>query len=140
MNEQNLLRHADHLENNVVKRHFNMGTYMSHTNTSYSTNFSDASPFKSDCNSVACSVGHAATIFPPLVGESWEDFSERVFDIDPCSLEWDFLFSEGWIDVDNTPFGAAQRIRYLIKDKLEFGEDEMHDMQSGETELCYDIN
>jgi len=68
-----------------------------------------------ECATVACAVGYG-----PRAGihhendRSWEDYSERVFEIEIGSRSWMWCFAGTWADVDNTPSGAAKRIRYLI--------------------------
>ena len=139
MNEENLLKHATHLETNVKASTFNIRTYMSHS--AHFHQYRTAVTFKKalleDCSTVACSVGHATSIFPPIKKEDWEEYCYRVFDVDSDSLEWDFLFSEDWQKVDNTVEGAAKRIRFLIRQKSDLNEDYIREMQEGVEPLCY---
>ena len=69
---------------------------------------------KTDCGTVACAVGHG-----PEAGvqkrdcESWNQYSDRVFA--PQFESWGWCFSDHWSVADNTPQGAAARIRYMLE-------------------------
>ena len=71
------------------------------------------------CGTVMCSLGYAALSFPLKAGvhDNWEEFCRDIFGIGPYEngLAWDFLFSEDWVDIDNTITGAADRIIYFLK-------------------------
>ena len=71
-----------------------------------------------ECNTAACALGHSPYVegLPdPLEGDSWKDYSKRIFDLDPdLLLGWGWCFSGQWSVVDNTPKGAAKRIYYLL--------------------------
>lgn len=87
------------------------------------------------CGSVACAVGHgpAAGIFskdPELMREilgnegalsgalSWQEYYTECLipsDGHEHSQMWHWCFSSEWADYDNTPYGAAQRIFYMLK-------------------------
>jgi hypothetical protein len=68
------------------------------------------------CGSVGCAIGHG-----PYAGiekhsnDLWVEYSERAFGLDRYSKEWRWCFSEAWSDVDNSPEGAAGRIRYYLE-------------------------
>ena len=104
MNRQNLEILANYLESGKLRAAFNMQTY------------SDAahSLLTPDCGSVGCAVGHG-----PYAGiskdpeETWAEYTERAFDLDMNEFRW--CFSGLWAQYDNTPEGAAARIRYLLK-------------------------
>lgn len=80
------------------------------------------------CGTTACAVGHgpAAGITPlphhwDTYGQSsrldWWDYSKDLL----CSMgsgAWDFMFSGCWDEHDDTPRGAAARIRYVLKGGL----------------------
>lgn len=139
MNEKNCLKLADHLETDVVQEFFHMRSFIS-TKT-VGNDYADASciatVFESKCHTSACSLGHAPTIFPPLQNETWAAYSLRVFDIWEESIYWDFVFSERWGDRENTPEAAAKRLRFLVKHKPDFDDEEITDMQRGIKPLCY---
>ena len=74
------------------------------------------------CGAVACAVGHgpsAGILFDEFdfahnnpEKPEWGIYVEKF-----CtngSLEWEFMFSGVWSLYDNTPHGAAKRIRYLL--------------------------
>lgn len=66
------------------------------------------------CGTVACAVGHGpAAGIASLTDENWDDYSDRVFDLD--LVEWAWCFSSDWTRVDDTPQGAAKRIRYMLE-------------------------
>lgn len=68
------------------------------------------------CGTVACAAGHGPKAgIPALKGESWTEYSNRVFvDQDADWAAWDWCFGASWARYDNTPEGAAKRIRYLL--------------------------
>ena len=73
--------------------------------------------FNEHCGTAACAVGHAVYVkgIPsPLSNESWYSYSVRVFDIYTSLPRWSWCFGGDWVKSDNTPKGAAARIRYLI--------------------------
>jgi hypothetical protein len=76
------------------------------------------------CGTVACAVGHgpAAGIIPAMPTTGWSDYGETAFAL--TYDEWDWCFSWEWLRVDNTPHGAAKRIRYLLEHGLPDDEKE----------------
>lgn len=109
----NLARLADHLASLPRDyHHFGM------------RNYRDRQP----CGVVACAIGHgpAAGIgvsSPVAIGtkdyepSSWEQYSaEHLVSWD--TIDWVFLFSSAWASVDNTPQGAAARIRHWLAEGL----------------------
>lgn len=93
-----------------LKAKFNMGQYSESQDFLY---------IESDCGSIGCAIGHG-----PYSGiqkfniESWGEYSSRVFGISIWSDTidaWDFLFGPDWVEIDNTPQGAAKRIQYFLK-------------------------
>jgi len=101
-NRANLTMLADYLEGGKLKADFDM--------TLYSWDGWSAP----DCGSAGCAVGHGphAGILK-LKSEDWDNYAERVF-ISKQS-EWQWCFSSMWRQIDNTPQGAAKRIRCLLK-------------------------
>lgn len=74
---------------------------------------------KFNCGTVACAVGHgpsAGILFKPneinKFGQPMWDTYAKNFVEDHVDFEW--LFSSYWSDVDNSHRGAAARIRYLL--------------------------
>lgn len=80
--------------------------------------------FKSinDCGTVGCALGWAPFVdgLEPIESEyglrdlDWRTYSERITGFSTESDEWYWCFSDEWQYVDNTPKGAAKRIRYLV--------------------------
>lgn len=97
------------------------------------------------CGSAACAVGHGPSlyevdkVFKVKRHEGWSEYTARVFGIDDCDdgegeRAFNWLFDGEWGDVDNTPKGAAKRIRWYLKK----GVPENADAQLYGTEpLCY---
>lgn len=71
-----------------------------------------------DCDTVACAIGHGPAAGIRVYGDmGWNAYCIRVFGID----RWDhydtfqYLFGPNWIHYDNTPQGAAERIRIYLE-------------------------
>ena len=115
----NLLRLAAHLDLVVTNLRFDMGT------------------FQNECGTIGCACGHG-----PSLGiarndrETWLDYAERAFSagvFDPAHF---WMFGGAWQGIDNTPRGAASRIRYA----LVHGIPENHSKQArGLAPLSYTI-
>lgn len=93
-----------------------------------------------DCGSVGCAIGHGPYAgIPKHDDENWFDYALRVFLPGPQGsrvgyLAWDWCFSIAWARTDNSPGGAAARIRWL----LEYGVPDDADAQMDrEAQLCY---
>lgn len=73
------------------------------------------------CGTICCALGTAAFVegIPkPRPGESWNDYSERIFGTHNMSNEeWDFLFDSNWCLFPNhkAPADAAKRIRHYLE-------------------------
>lgn len=115
MNINNLKTLADYLAALPADyTHFDMGHW--HTGEK------ETDPPTTRCGTVACAAGHgpAAGILPLdnhiLVDDSidWFAYTEDLFELDFESREHVWCFGGGWSLHDNTPQGAAKRIRYLI--------------------------
>ena len=102
--------------------HFDMSLYLTDTdedNTS-ELGISEIAYYKpTNCGTSACAVGHAPYVpgmpQPNDADYGWSDYSERIFELESYDKAWDWCFSAAWDDIDNTPKGAAARIRYLIQ-------------------------
>lgn len=77
------------------------------------------------CDTVACALGHgpAAGINPHSATHSWPSRRWEAYAADCFGASTMFhkrievfrwCFSGSWVDVDNTPQGAALRIRYML--------------------------
>lgn len=102
------------------------------------------------CNTSACAIGHAPSIFPKvalkldLIVESnvfywWSEVCEMILGVVEDDSLYFFLFNEGWDDVDNTPKGAAKRIFfYLMYGEYEIEKyQDLHGRYSEELMDCY---
>lgn len=102
-----LERHLDALPADY--QHFDMWFYNSEVPTPCIIN--------TKCGAVACAVGHGPAAGIPVVGdEGWNEYCERVFGVngDNDSDEYRYLFAGTWACHDNTPQGAAARIRKYL--------------------------
>lgn len=69
-----------------------------------------------DCGTVACAVGHGPAAGIRVYGDqSWSEYAYRVFGMDRFSDAFEYLFGSTWRVYDNTPQGAAERIRTYLK-------------------------
>ena len=93
---------------------------------------------RNECGATACAVGHCAVMmgFIPTGngvitreqeedGEvlNWNEFCKQYIDINPTGTQediliWDWFFSGGWSEVDNTPLGVVARINYFLEKNL----------------------
>lgn len=84
-------------------------------------------PTYNPCGSAACAVGHApaagikvdpSTITQQILDgystDIWDAYVQAAFGIKFDSTAFEFMFGGGWADHDNTPKGAAARIRYVV--------------------------
>lgn len=124
---KNLLKLAVYLESLPRDyKHFDMRDYADHRGKcslrGEPRQLAAAQPreFLSNCGTVACAAGHgpAAGIRPhptDFVGAwfGWSSYVARSFTGYDDDL-FDFLFTSGWEDSDNTHYGAAARIRYFL--------------------------
>lgn len=131
MNRENLTKLAtflDELPENY--RQF----YMSDFTNSYLTP-EQLARYQSDptynlCDSAACAVGHAPAagikvdpstftqqILEGYSTDIWDAYVQAAFGIGFDGPEFEFMFGGGWSEVDNTPKGAAARIRYVLDGK-----------------------
>jgi len=110
MNRENLKILADYLLTNEFKESkFDISKFSDEP-------FYREQRLQTNCGSIGCAVGHGPYAgLPKLPGESWTKYSERVFEIDPESDEWEWCFSGNWDGIDNTPKGAARRILLLLQ-------------------------
>jgi hypothetical protein len=77
-------------------------------------------PQEFTCGTVACAVGHAPALshikpeFKLRLGEYWVDYTIRLFGDASKSPIFDWCFGGNWALLDNTPKGAAQRIKFYL--------------------------
>jgi hypothetical protein len=68
------------------------------------------------CGTVGCALGwgpEAGVIPHPRHDRSWYSYSQNRFSTDERIIKW--VFDSEWVNHDNTPTGAADRIAYLLK-------------------------
>ncbi len=75
------------------------------------------------CGSVCCPLGRGLFVEPPVMsdyeGDGWErefcpiNYSNRVCGFSRTSFAWYYCFGAMWKKVDNTPRGAALRLKKL---------------------------
>lgn len=123
----NLLKLAEYLEKLPVDyRNFDMMLYSSRARF--------AAP-QTSCGSVGCAIGHGPDAnIPALKNEDWTKYSSRAFIPSTQYSMWRWCFSPEWAFVDNTPQGAAKRIRWLLAKGLP---EDWYDQMSGYLPLCY---
>jgi hypothetical protein len=124
LNEEYLTLLADYLENLPE----NYGQFnMSRFNTAQ---YKDKNCFPVDvlvpenfCGTAGCAIGHAPFVKglpPPDENDNWGEYSlEITYEDGLCHTDeqdrlWDFMFGGFWSDFDNTPHGAAKRIRLAL--------------------------
>lgn len=88
------------------------------------------------CGTAGCAVGHGPLAsIAPMGDEDWFEYSTRAFvshDEEGCA--WDWCFGYEWAAVDNTPHGAAARIRWFLERGVP---DDFDEQLSGDEPLCY---
>lgn len=69
------------------------------------------------CGAVACAIGHGPGAgIPANEGEDWTDYATRAFGANRSSELFAFCFHDYWSQIDDTPTGAATRIRLFLTD------------------------
>ncbi len=106
----------NYLAHGELKAEFNMGLYYK------GQTIGGQGMRMTDCGSGGCAVGHGPYAgIPKREDESWNDYVERVFKVEIGKDMFRFLFHSEWKRDDNTPTGAAKRIRYLLDYGLPIG-------------------
>ena len=111
-------------------QHFEMSSFFDHCGVKEENLEAPA-----QCGAVACAVGHGPAAGIPVkefdqFGVNWDRYSDRVFINNhqfQNDMEWDWMFSGDWEFADNTPQGAAKRIRYFLQNGLPKGFDSYGD-------------
>jgi len=134
--KNNLVALALHLEE--LARHpkpelkFNMGIFEAWN--PINGDFDDDSP--DNCGAVCCALGFARRLFMPNRNEfeyNYDDYrtmGTALFSADSFGALYDWCFNGCWESIDNTPAGAAARIRYALKHGIpiiEHGEPRLSD-------------
>lgn len=133
----NLKKLATYLESLPADyEHFGMWRYFTHNEESVGVY--EINKVCSPCGTAACAVGHGpnAGIKPLPEDDTWNDYSKRAFGFDPRGdARWEWCFGSEWRYADDTHYGAAARIRYLLKAGRVpegFWEAEVFDRDNGE--------
>lgn len=110
-NKENLLKMADYIET-VPQEKFGMELCRSgYENTP-------------ECTSIGCIIGHCTVLDTeplPRYSDGGIDFykwSKSFIGIGSWTNDWDYLFASSWAMIDNTPTGAAKRIRHYVENGL----------------------
>jgi hypothetical protein len=119
MNRDNLDKLATHLEGLPKDyKHFDMSVYLDGQDYFSEQQYQECKLPLNECGTVACALGHgpdAGICFLPEERNNWYQYSQRFIDGD--NDLWYWLFSDQWSVIDNTPHGAAARIRYVLAGK-----------------------
>jgi hypothetical protein len=118
---RNLAKLADYLEGLPKNyRHFDMFDYIDGRSDADVARYARNNGGVASCGTVACALGHgpaAGVLFRPsdFYGRtpSWSLYTSRF--IEEYSPAWEWAFDSGWKHHDNHHWGAAARIRYLLK-------------------------
>jgi len=79
------------------------------------------------CGTAGCAIGWAPAIMHSAIVDRFRnergridfyDISNHYYNAPVGSMLFLFLFSGGWVDIDNTAKGAAARIRYFLEKGL----------------------
>lgn len=125
MNKENLQKMADHIRT-IPQDRFDM------------KRFRDVDYAIVECKSVGCVIGHCVHLAPELITRGkfgsidFSDWSSLFTDTNLDESDW--CFSSGWVNTDNTPSGAADRIEWLINNGLP---ENWKDQIWGDAPLCY---
>lgn len=118
----NLLKLADYLDT-VAQANFDMGEYRLYRydddedwDIADGLNPNDKEP---ECGTVCCAAGSGLLAGIPAIPSDyyWDAYIQRVFGVRMGDSDevWSWLFHYMWKHVDNTPAGAAKRIRYFLE-------------------------
>ena len=126
MNKENLLRMADYIET-VPQELFCMYEYR------------DGDCINPVCTSVGDTIGHCTHLDPnklPMIYAKIDfcRWSEDFTGLSRFSGMWLWCFDSVWYVIDNTPTGAAARIRYLINHGLP---ENWKEQLNGCDPICY---
>lgn len=127
-NKDNLKKLADYLAAGNLAYGFSMEAYAKHGTNAVTGN----DPAR--VGDTGCAAGHGpAAGLPIQEGEAWGKYAYRCFGGTSDLVGW--CFSAKWAKTDNTPEGAAARIRWVLR----HGEIPADGLQQcyGTAPLCY---
>ena len=143
----NLEKLASFLERAVPPPQFGMSMYVVANIGGYRMSlepYEAVTEVYTQCGTVACALGHGPLAgIKPKSGDTWDTYSKRVFvdvwadDQYQVTQDWKWLFSGLWSVVDDTPKGAAARIRYYLEHGVP---DDVDGQIDGDTPLCYKVD
>lgn len=158
IHEKRLLKLATYLDNSVSQEQFDMGIYRSwdaakkykvkdKRHTSSKKVFNDPNL----CGTVGCALGYApiATGIYPKYNFSlslitiassinWLKYALETLGLN--NYPYDFLFHQKWASIDNTPKGAAARIRFLVDNQDTLKSDATYHNIRIYSQLIYDVD
>lgn len=128
----NLAKLADYLAVLVPPPGFDMGSWLQRENSLDEDDFNDEPhlcdldpKFYAECGTTACAIGHGplAGIPPTEADYNWESYCENNFTGDSANYIsagpiFTWLFHSNWSWLDNTPEGAARRVRHFLEHGL----------------------
>lgn len=125
---KNLAKLADYLESLPEDyAHFDMSGYLDGASPEAAVQYARKNGGVASCGTVACALGHgpaAGVLFRP--GEilppeddapaepDWDTYGDRFVPAEDCAA-WSWLFSGSWSWSDGHHWGAAARIRFILK-------------------------
>lgn len=87
------------------------------------------------CGTVCCAAGHGPAAGLPAEGhEDWVTYTQRVFGVGGLDDRHCWMFAGAWFMRDNTPAGAAARIRWLLAHGVPL---DVWEQITGQAPLCY---
>ncbi len=137
MNRKNLLKLVIYLEAlPVATKKFDMSSYIRRPSSWTIPKPIEVPELYAECGTVACAAGHGPMAgIKPKSGERWIEYVDRVFALKNSEFHW--CFTGDWDGVDNTPHGAAARIRWMLDKGVP---EDAHDQSYGHAPLCYVTN
>lgn len=130
---ENLEKLAAYLEQLPADyQHFEMSTYVDpdYNKTKTVAEYALNNGGLNTCGTAGCAIGHGPAAGILFTKEqfhwgrpSWGDYVENFVDCE-FDEEYNWLFHPSWSYEDNTPHGAAARIRYFLANGIPEGFDE----------------
>ena len=115
----NLLKLADYLDALPADyKEFDMRDYNTLADAVHGARSLDPKRRQYGCGTVACALGHGPAAGVRVYGDRcWDAYCKRVFGIERHYdyEDFEYLFGSTWTLYDNTPHGAAARIRTYVE-------------------------
>ena len=132
LNKVNILKLAKFLER-LPQEKFDMFNYKTNEEADC------LPPEEHSCGTVGCALGWAPTALRSAdlhAYDNWDDYSAQVLGIYEAG-EWGWCFDGDWKLVDNTPKGAALRLRYRVNNGVPDNYREQMDEDCLEVEYMF---